>query len=108
MASAGPEQHPGVTFDVASLEDDASAAATKEDVLAAVKAHAAGDRSVLLLDTLPTSSFGGTGGKGHITGARSLPYERFFTAEGLFASEDEVRQQFASVGIDHSTCILTY
>ena len=103
------------TFDTASLTSIADMAASKEDVLARVAAIESGDDSVVLLDSLPTSSYEGTGpttaGRraGHITGAVSLPYSTLFSPDtGLFKQEAELRQAFADVGITQGVPILAY
>ena len=74
-----------------------------------------GDDSVVLLDSLPTSSYEGTGpttaGRraGHITGAVSLPYGTLFEADtGLFKQQAELRRAFADVGITQGVPILAY
>ena len=111
----GSQAHPPTTFDTASLTNIADMAASKEDVLARVAAIESGDDSVVLLDSLPTSSYEGTGpttaGRraGHITGAVSLPYGTLFSPDtGLFKQEAELRQAFADVGITQGVPILAY
>lgn len=111
----GAQAHQPTTFDNASLKDNGSMAASKEVVLDRVKAIETGDHSVLLLDSLPTSSYEGTGEStagrrpGHITGAVSLPYPSLFDDEtGLFLPTPMLREAFANVGISKGVPVLAY
>ena len=100
---------------VSSLQDNKGMATSKEAVLQRVNAIEAGDASVVLLDSLPSSSYEGTArGKagrrpGHITGAVSLPYTTLFDGEtGLFLPAPKLRQAFAAVGITQGVPVLAY
>jgi thiosulfate/3-mercaptopyruvate sulfurtransferase len=111
----GPQAHPATAFDISSLQDNAAMAASKEVVLERVSAIEAGDDSVVLLDSLPTSSYDGTGRttagrrSGHITGAVSLPYPSLFDGDtGLFLPASKLLSAFADVGISHGVPILAY
>ena len=61
---SGTNSHPAATFDESSLVDNVAAKVEKEQVLALVRTLESGGAEVstpVLLDTLPTSSFEGTG-----------------------------------------------
>lgn len=100
---------------VSSLQDNAGMSTSKEAVLQRVNAIESGDASVVLLDSLPSASYEGTGRSkagrrpGHITGAVSLPYTTLFDGEtGLFLPAKTLRQAFADVGITHGVPVLAY
>ena len=111
----GTHAHSATEFDVSSLRDHAKMAATKETVLERVRSIESGDSSVVLLDSLPTSSYEGTGPttggrrSGHIPGAVSLPYIDLFDDDtGLFLPEPKLREAFADVGIAPGVPVLAY
>jgi thiosulfate/3-mercaptopyruvate sulfurtransferase len=111
----GTQVHPATAFDVSSLQNNVGMAASKEVVLERVSAIESGDASVVLLDSLPTSSYEGTGPttggrrSGHITGAVSLPYPSLFEGEtGLFLPAQKLRKAFADVGILQGVPVLAY
>jgi thiosulfate/3-mercaptopyruvate sulfurtransferase len=113
--TTGVESYPSAAFDASTLHDRAFVSASREAVLERVQKIERGDKSVVLLDSLPTASYEGTGTasngrrQGHIMGAVSLPYgDLFDSATGLFLPAPELSVKFQRVGITKGVPVLAY
>lgn len=82
--------------------------AAKSDVVAAMA-----DAGACTIDALPARTFRGEGAgyggrKGHISGARNVPFESLLTREGRFRSDDELRAELEAVGALESARAICY
>eukprot|EP01052_Picozoa_sp_SAG31_P009386 SAG31_NODE_491_length_14923_cov_12.905221_5_plen_280_part_00 len=112
---SGVFTHPPRRFDAASLVDHSAAKADKATVLRLVNQKLRGQAPTVLIDTLPSTSFEGTGpttsGRraGHTKCAVSLPYSIFFDAStGFFLPKSTLMSIFSSIGIKAGTPVLAY